>query len=75
MSGLYCKHDKYYTVGGLIAEYPNKFVCKRWQTQRFIIRYIINVKRWHTNPTFCSLYIIYGYASIGVHGRTLSAFY
>ena len=69
-------HAPIYKNFGLIAEYPNKFVCKRWQTQRFIIRYIINVKRWHANPTFCSPYIIYAsiavrtYLTIYCHGRT-----
>ena len=25
---------------GLIAEYPNKFIWKRWQTQRFVRLYV-----------------------------------
>ena len=27
-------------IAGLIAEYPNKFVWKRWQTQRFVHVYV-----------------------------------
>ena len=37
---------------GLIAEYPNKFVGKRWQTQRFV-RYAYNRRTYDWSYVIC----------------------